>query len=162
MPLSCLDRGVYYHCLSSRKATSQVCTWENPGLTTKIILPTADYLSTISNTPASILTESNWLSALLRSQMTPPSQTKQRHGLWYTGLVLSQAQFTCNGVSLTKQVLGCGKAPSWQKLTPPLNMAIWTHLPGSLSVHSNIWQFLVPNHWRVCPVTFKLCAWLPQ
>jgi len=37
-----------------------------------------------------------------------------------------------------------------------------THLSGSLSVHSNIWQLLVPNHRRASPVTFKWCAWLSQ
>lgn len=57
--LICLGREVYYHCLSSRKVTSQVCTWENPRLTVRISLPIADYLRAVSNAPASILTESN-------------------------------------------------------------------------------------------------------
>lgn len=58
---------VYYHHLSSRKVKSHVCTWENPGPTTKTTLPTAEDLSIISSMPASTLPESNLLAALLRS-----------------------------------------------------------------------------------------------
>lgn len=114
------------------------------------------------NTPASILTERNYLSALLKSQMTSPSQAEQAQPATHWAGALSQAPFACSGVSLTKQVLGCGKAPSWQKLIPPLNTAIWPHLPGSLSVQCNTWQLLVPIQRRVSPVTFKLHAWLSQ
>lgn len=85
--------------------------------------PITAYLSIISNMPAWILTGSNTLSALLRSQMTPPSKTEQRPSPQYTGVVLSD--------ELSLYAVGFLLHRSWD---------VARHQAGKSSQHRQTWQ----------------------